>query len=84
MDGAILAQVNGTTATQTAFAADGFTEDTDGHFKRRLITFITGSLKGQQTYILDYDAAGNPLGNQLFTVEEMTEAPADNDFFVIH
>jgi len=79
MDGGILAQVNAGTPTTTTFIGDGFTEATDDHFNGRLITWVTGALKGQQTAITDYDG-----GTQLFTVDLMTEAPADDDWFVIH
>lgn len=78
MDGLLVGQVNGA-ATTTAFAADGFTEATDDHFVGRLITFLTGALTGQQTAITDYVGA-----TQTFTVEALTEAPADDSFFVIH
>jgi len=84
MDGTIIGQVNDVSATTTAFAADGFTEATDDHFNGRLITFISGALSGQQTDITGYDAAGGPQGSQEFTVTALTEAPADDDFFVIH
>jgi len=84
MDGIIIAQVADASATTTAFAADGFTEATDDHFNGRLITFITGALTAQQTDITDYDAAGGPQGAQELTVTALTEAPANNDFFVIH
>ena len=78
MDGIVVAQVNGAAST-TSIPADGFTEATNDHFKGRLITFVTGALSGQQTNITTY--AG---GTQTFTVTALTEAPADNDFFVIH
>jgi hypothetical protein len=84
MDGIIVAAVNDASATTTAFAADGFTEATDDHFVGRLITFISGDLSGQQTDITDYDAAGGAQGNQQFTVTALTEAPGNNDLFVIH
>jgi hypothetical protein len=84
MDGIILAQVNDAAATTTAFAADGFTEATDDHFNGRLITFVSGNLTGQQTDITDYDAAGGAQGNQEFTVTALTEAPGQDDWFVIH
>lgn len=79
MDGIIVAQVNDAGATTTAFIADGFTEATDDHFIGRLITFISGALSGQQTDITDYTGA-----TQTFTVSALTEAPGNNDFFVIH
>lgn len=84
MDGTIVAQVNDGSATTTDFAADGFTEATDDHFNGRLITFITGNLSGQQTDITDYDAADGAQGSQQFTVTALTEAPANDDYFVIH
>ena len=84
MDGVLIAQVADAAATTTAFAADGFTEATDDHFNGRLITFLTGALAGQQTAITDYDAAGHVQGSQAFVVDALTEAPADDVFFVIH
>lgn len=84
MDGVILAQVNDASATTTAFAADGFTEATDDHFNGRLITFVTGNLTGQQTDITDYDAAGHAQGSQALVVTALTEAPANDDWFIIH
>lgn len=83
MDAAIVAQVNDASATTTAFAADGFTEATDDHFNGRLITFISGALSGQQTAITDYDAADHAQGSQAFVVDALTEAPANDDFFII-
>lgn len=79
MDGVIVAQVNDAAATTTAFIADGFTEATNDHFNGRLITFISGALSGQQTAITDYTGA-----TQTFTCVALTEAPAENDFFVVH
>lgn len=79
MDGLIIGQVNDAAATTTGFVADGFTEATNDHFNGRLITFLTGALTGQQTAITDYVGA-----TQTFTVDALTEAPADDDFFVIH
>lgn len=84
MDGLVVAQVNDAAATSSAFAADGFTEATDDHFNGRLITFLTGALAGQQTDIIDYDAAGGAQGSQEFTVTALTEAPANDVFFIIH
>jgi hypothetical protein len=84
MDGILICQVNDASATTTAFAADGFTEATDDHFNGRLITFISGALTGQQTDITDYDAAGGAQGSQQFTVTALTEAPANDVFFVVH
>lgn len=79
MDGLIVAQVNDAGASTTAFIADGFTEATNDHLNGRLITFLTGALTGQQTSITDYVGA-----SQTFTVVALTEAPANDDFFVVH
>lgn len=84
MDGVIIAQVNAGTPTTTTFAADGFTEATDDHFNGRLVTFLTGALAGQQSDITDYDATGNGAGEQAIIVSAMTEAPSNDDFFMIH
>jgi len=84
MDGGFIAQVNDAAATTTAFATDGFTEATDDHFNGRLVTFLTGALKWQQTDITGYDALGGVQGSQELTVTALTEAPANNDFFVVH
>ena len=79
MDGVIVAQVNDAAASTTVFIADGFTEATNDHFNGRLITFISGALSGQQTAITDYVGA-----TQTITVTALTEAPAENDFFIVH
>ena len=79
MDGIIVAQVNDGSATTTVFIGDGFTEATADHMNGRLITFISGVLSGQQTDITDYSAT-----TQSFTVTALTEAPANETFFVIH
>ena len=76
--------VDDASATTTAFATDGFTEATDDHFNGRLITFTSGILIGQQTDITDYDAADGTQGAQEFTVTALTEAPGNNDTFIIH
>ena len=78
MDGTIVAQVNDASATTTAFAADGFTEATDDHYNGRVVVFTSGALAGQATDITDYTGASKTV-----TVTALTEAPADNDTFVI-
>lgn len=83
MTGVVHGLINDASATTTAFATDGFTEATDDHFNGRLIVFITGALLGQMTDITDYDAAGGVQGSQQFTVTALTEAPANNDEFII-
>ena len=79
MDGIIVAQVNDAGASTTSFVADGFTEATNDHFNGRLITFLTGALAGQQAAITDYVGA-----TQTLTVTALTEAPANDDYFIVH
>jgi hypothetical protein len=79
-------QVNNasTTPLATAFEADrqyGRSEEaTADHFNGRNIVFLDGNLRGQMTDITDY-AQQNTRG--FFTVTALTEAPADNDFFLV-
>ncbi len=76
--GIVSGAVNGGTPTTTAFIADGFVESTDDHFNGRIVVFTSGACAGQASDITDY--AG---GTQMITVTALTEAPADNDTFVI-
>lgn len=68
------------TPTTTEFQADDITEATADHFNGRIVIFTSGALAGQATDITDYVAVG---GIGQFTVTAMTEAPANNDTFVI-
>jgi len=68
------------TPTVTEFQADDITEATGDHYNSRVIIFTSGNLAGQATSISDYVAVG---GIGQFSVVEMTEAPADNDTFII-
>lgn len=54
------------------------TETTDDHYNGRVITFVSGDLTGQSTNITDYNGTTKAL-----TVTALTEAPAENDAFVI-
>lgn len=69
-----------TTPTTTVFAADDITEATADHYNGRVIIFTSGALSGQATDISDYAL---DTGEGKFTVTAMTEAPANNDTFVI-
>lgn len=69
-----------TAADQTSFASSDITEATADHYIGRVIVFITGALAGQATTITDYSLVSS---EGFFTVESMTEAPANNDRFVI-
>lgn len=68
------------TPTTTEFEADDVTEATADHFNGRLIIFTSGALINQALRINDYALSG---ANGHFTVSTATEAPANNDTFVI-
>lgn len=68
------------TPTTTEFEADDITEATAEHYYRRLVLFTSGSLAGQVTEIVDYQLVGS---NGHFTVAALTEAPANNDTFIL-
>lgn len=73
--------VNGEAATGTLSTTQmttNLTEATDDHFNGRIVVFITGVLAGQATDITDYTGA-----TKLVTMTELTEAPGDEDRFVI-
>lgn len=71
---------NSHTPTTTEFQADDVTEATADHFNGRIVIFTSGALVNQATDITDYVAVG---GIGQFTVTALTEAPANNDTFVI-
>lgn len=77
MTGVISTAINDASASTTAFVTD-LTETTDDHYNSRIIVFISGNLAGQATDITDYDGATKTV-----TVTALTEAPANNDQFVI-
>ena len=70
------------TATTTAAQVDavdiGSLEATDDHFNGRIIIFTSGALIFQATDITDYDGT-----NKRFTYTALTEAPADDDTFIV-
>jgi len=66
--------------TTTTFEADDITEATADHFNGRIVIFTTGILVGQATDITDYALNGS---NGKFTVTALTEAPGNDDTFVI-
>lgn len=68
------------TPTTTEFQADDITEATADHYNGRVVIFLTGALAGQATDITDYSAVG---GIGQFTVTALTEAPSNNDTFII-
>ena len=68
------------TPTTTEFQADDITEATADHFNGRIVIFTSGALINQATDITDYEAVG---GIGQITCTALTEAPANNDTFVI-
>jgi hypothetical protein len=68
------------TPTQTAFEADDITEATADHFNGRTIIWTSGNLIREARRIEDYELAN---GKGKFTVAAMTEAPANNDTFIV-
>ena len=75
--GLVLSAVNDASASTTAFVTD-LTEATNDHYNGRIITFTSGALAGQATTVTDYNGTTKAV-----TVVALTEAPADNDQFVI-
>jgi len=71
---------NGHTPTTTEFQADDITEATADHYIGRIVIFTSGVLQYQATDITDYAAVG---GIGQFTVTAMTEAPSNDDTFII-
>lgn len=83
---AVLAEQTGTidtagfSPTTTEFEADDITEATADHYNGRVIIFTSGALQYQATSITDYALSG---GRGHFTCPSLTEAPANNDTFII-
>lgn len=71
--------VNDAGATAADFDTDGFTEASDNHFNGSVMVFTTGALTGQARIISTYTGVGQ---NCAFN-RNWTEAPANNDEFVI-
>jgi hypothetical protein len=70
----------GFAATTTQFEADDITEATADHYNGRIVIFTSGVLAGQASDITDYSLSS---GRGHFTVTALTEAPGNNDTFVI-
>lgn len=66
--------------TTSQFEADDITEATADHYNGRVIVFTSGNLIRQMASIQDYSLVG---GRGHFTVSALTEAPANNDTFLI-
>ena len=68
------------TPTTTVFEADDITEATADHYIGRVVMFTTGALADQVSTVTDYVKSGS---NGKFTVDTLTEAPANNDTFIL-
>jgi len=66
--------------TTTIFDADDIVEATGDHYNGRLVLWTSGALVGQVTDVTDYALTS---GRGRFTVTAMTEAPANNDTFLL-
>jgi hypothetical protein len=70
----------GFSPTTTEFEADDITEATTQHYNGRVIIFTSGALLGQATSISNYSLVS---GRGHFTVVALTEAPLNNETFII-
>lgn len=70
----------GFSPTTTIFESDDITEATDDHYNGRLVLWTSGALAGQTTDVTDYELAS---GRGRFTCTAMTEAPANDDTFLL-
>lgn len=79
-DGVVSADssVNDVSATVNTFVTN-LTEATDSHYSDHTLVFIDGNLKGQCKPILSY----NGTTKTIVLDEDLTEAPADGDSFLI-
>ena len=68
------------TPTTTVFEADDITEATADHYIGRVVMFTTGALADQVSTVTDYVKSGS---NGKFTVDTLTEAPANDDTFIL-
>lgn len=80
LTGTVDTVTNTHTPTTTQFQADDITEATADHYKDRSILFLTGALAKQYKPITGYSLVG---GIGQFTTSAFTEAPANNDTFII-
>jgi len=71
---------NDVAPSATVFEADDITEATTDHFKDRVILFTSGTLLKQAKTITGYVLNG---ANGQFTCNAFTEAPANDDTFII-
>lgn len=81
MDACPIGTVDNTSFTPTTVAFEtSITEATADHFNDRICLFVTGNLAGQQKVVTDYALVS---GRGKFTVNALTEAPANGDTFIL-
>ena len=81
MDACPIGTVDNTSFTPTTVAFEtSITESTADHFNDRICLFVTGNLAGQQKLVTDYALVS---GRGKFTVNALTEAPANGDTFIL-
>jgi hypothetical protein len=69
-----------TAAETDVFLCSDITEATADHYNGRIIIFLDGALQYQATDITDYELESS---EGKFTVTALTEAPGDDDTFII-
>jgi hypothetical protein len=73
--------VNGTAQTGTLSTTQmttNLTEATNDHYNGRIVIWTSGNLQNQASDITDYDG-----GSNMITYTAVTEAPSNNDTFII-
>lgn len=68
------------TPTTTEFESEEFTAPSASHYYGRTVYFKTGALAGQRRDITAYSLVG---GRGHFTTAAFTQAPANNDIFIV-
>jgi hypothetical protein len=78
LSGAIVSGLAQTGTLTTTSCTSDLSEATNDHYNGRTIIFITGNLLGQASDVTDYVGTNGQL-----TYTQLTEAPANNDRFIL-
>ena len=81
MEQSMLAVVTGSAITGTLTTSrmtTNLTEATDNHYNGRVVIWTSGVLAGQASAITAYDGV-----NKILTYQTVTDAPSNNDTFVL-
>jgi hypothetical protein len=78
LSGAIVSGLAQTGTLTTTSCTSDLSEATNDHYNGRTIIFITGNLLGQASDVTDYVGKNGQL-----TYTQLTEAPANNDRFIL-